>query len=122
MSCGLDWRRCSRPWHDWRWHRNAVERGRLQGRGAIAAGPDPELHYLDLGLLYGRLDAALRPMLLMGAAFMPAMNDYVEIGKLPDPETIKRHLSPIVSSQRYDQNGYAAESIGPLLFRRLEQC
>ncbi len=76
--------------------------------------PTQSFTYLDLGLLYGRLDAALRPMLLMGAAFMPALNDYVDIGKLPDAETIKRHLPPIVSSQRYDQNGYAAESIGPI--------
>ncbi len=76
--------------------------------------PGQSFTYLDLGLLYARLDAALRPMLLMGAAFMPAMNDYVDIGKLPEAEIIKRHLTPIVSSQRYDQNGYAAESIGPI--------
>ncbi len=76
--------------------------------------PTQSFTYVDPGLLYGRLDAALRPMLMMGAAFMPAMNDYVDISKLPDPETIKRHLSPIVGSQRYDQNGYASESIGPL--------
>ena len=70
--------------------------------------------YLDLGLLYTRLDAALRPMLLMGAAFMPAMNTYVEVGKLPPAEIVAKHLSPVVSSQRYRNGGYIAESIGPI--------
>lgn len=78
--------------------------------------PDPGnmFTYLDLGLLYTRLDAALRPMLLMGAAFMPAMNNYVEVGKLPPAEIVAKHLSPVVSSQRYRNGGYIAESIGPI--------
>jgi hypothetical protein len=85
-------------------------------RQSVKALPPPTraFSYLDLGLLYTRLDAAVRPMLLMGAAFMPAMNEYVEIGKLPTPETIAKHLTPIVSSQRYDRDGYAGESIGPI--------
>ena len=78
--------------------------------------PDPTtmFAYLDLGLLYTRLDATLRPMLLMGAAFMPAMNDYVEVAKLPPAEIVAKHLTPVVSSQRYHANGYISESIGPL--------
>ena len=70
--------------------------------------------YFDPGLLYSRLDATLRPLLFMGAAFMPAMNDYVDLEKLPAPEVITKHLSPIVSSQRYAGKGYIAESIGPI--------
>jgi hypothetical protein len=70
--------------------------------------------FLDLGLLYSRLDATLRPMLLMSAAFMPAINDYVDVGKLPAAEIVARHLTPIVSSQRYKGNGYVAESVGPI--------
>ncbi len=83
---------------------------------AAHALPDPThmFTYLDLGLLYTRLDNTLRPMLLMGAAFMPAMNDYVDVSKLPPPEIIAKHLTPIVSSQRYHHNGYLAESIGPV--------
>jgi hypothetical protein len=76
--------------------------------------PTTMFAYLDLGLLYTRLDATLRPMLLMGAAFMPAMNDYVEAGKLPPAEIVAKHLTPVVSSQRYHGNGYIAESVGPL--------
>jgi hypothetical protein len=70
--------------------------------------------YVDLGLLYSRLDATLRPMLLMSAAFMPWMNDYVDLGKLPAAEIVTKHLSPIVSSHRYHGNGYIAESVGPI--------
>jgi hypothetical protein len=70
--------------------------------------------YVDTALLYSRLDATLRPMLLMGAAFMHTMNDYVDVSKLPAPEVITKHLSPIVSSQRYERDGYMAESVGPI--------
>ncbi len=70
--------------------------------------------YVDTGLLYSRLDASLRPMLLMAAAFVPAIAGSVDPTKLPSPEVITKHLSPIVSSQRYDRDGYVAESIGPI--------
>jgi hypothetical protein len=83
---------------------------------AVKALPPPTraFSYLDLALLYGRIDAAFRPMLLMGAAFMPAMNEYVDVGKVPTAETIAKHLKPIVSSQRYEKDGYVGESIGPI--------
>ena len=70
--------------------------------------------YVDSALLYSRLDASLRPMLLMAAAFMPALTSSVDLSKLPSPEVITKHLSPIVSSQRYDRDGYVAESVGPI--------
>jgi len=70
--------------------------------------------YVDMALLYSRLDASLRPMLLMASAFMPAVAGSIDAGKLPSPEVITRHLSPIVSSQRYEGDGYVAESIGPI--------
>jgi hypothetical protein len=77
-------------------------------------GPSNFFAYVDTALLYSRLDASLRPMLLLAAAFMPGITDYVNLGKLPAPEVITKHLSPIVSSQRYDRDGYVAESVGPL--------
>ncbi len=70
--------------------------------------------YVDSALLYSRLDASLRPMLLMAAAFMPALTGSVDLSKLPSPEVITKHLSPIVFSQRYDRDGYVAESVGPI--------
>ena len=70
--------------------------------------------YVDMALWYSRLDASLRPMLLMAAAFMPAVGGSVDATKLPSAEIITKHLSPIVSSQRYDRDGYVAESVGPI--------
>jgi hypothetical protein len=67
-----------------------------------------------MALLYSRLDASLHPMLLMAAAFMPAVGGSVDATKLPSAEIIIKHLSPIVSSQRYDRDGYVAESVGPI--------
>ncbi len=75
--------------------------------------------YIDTAQLYSRLDASLRPMLLMAAAFVPAVAGSIDPGKLPAPEVITKHLSPIVSSQRYDGDGYVAESIGPITLDQL---
>ena len=85
-------------------------------KSAARAVPAPTnfFAYVDIALIYSRLDAALRPLLLMGAAFMPAISDHVEVNKLPSPEVVTKHLSPIVSSQRYEGDGYLCESIGPI--------
>jgi hypothetical protein len=70
--------------------------------------------YFDTALIYSRLDAALRPMLIMAAAFMPSIGNTVDLGKLPEAEIVTRHLSPIVMTQRYENDGYVTESIGPV--------
>ena len=75
--------------------------------------------YIDTAQLYSRLDASLRPMLLMAAAFVPAVAGSIDPTKLPAPEIVTKHLSPIVSSQRYDGDGYMAESIGPITLDQL---
>jgi hypothetical protein len=80
----------------------------------LLPAPTNFFSYVDTALLYSRLDASLRPMLLMAAAFMPAIARSVDLGKLPSPEVITKHLSPIVASQRYDRDGYVAESLGPI--------
>jgi len=80
----------------------------------LLPAPTNFFSYVDTALLYARLDASLRPMLLMAAAFMPAIARSVDLSKLPSPEVITKHLSPIVSSQRYDRDGYVAESLGPI--------
>ena len=70
--------------------------------------------YIDPALVYGRVDAALRPWLFMGAALASGMSDTVDLTKLPAPEVITKHLSPIALSQSYDRDGYVAESVGPI--------
>jgi hypothetical protein len=84
----------------------------------LVPAPTNFFAYIDTQLLYSRLDASLRPMLLLAAAFMPALSSSVDLGKLPSPEVITRHLSPIVSSQRYEHDGYVAESVGPITFNQ----
>jgi hypothetical protein len=70
--------------------------------------------YLDPALVYARFDTSLRPLLAMGAAFLPAVSDTVDLSKLPPADVIAKHLSPIVMSQSYRGDGYVAESVGPV--------
>ncbi|HET9418623.1 MAG TPA: hypothetical protein VFO30_04725 [Chthoniobacterales bacterium] len=80
----------------------------------ILPEPTESFAYVDVALLYSRLDAAVRPLLMLGAAFLPAIANDVDLAKLPPQHVITKHLSPIVSSQRYERDGYIAESIGPV--------
>lgn len=84
----------------------------------LVPAPTNFFAYIDTQLLYSRLDASLRPMVLLAAAFMPEISRSVDLGKIPSPEVITKHLSPIVSSQRYERDGYVAESVGPITFNQ----
>lgn len=81
---------------------------------ALVPKPTQSFAFVDTALLYSRLDAALRPMLIMSAAFVPGIADAVDLGKLPAPEVITKHLSPIAMSQVYQTDGYVTESVGPV--------
>lgn len=81
---------------------------------ALVPKPAQSFIFVDTALLYGRLDAAIRPMLVMAAAFVPGIANKVDLGKFPPPEVITRHLSPIVVSQNYRNDGYVTESIGSI--------
>jgi hypothetical protein len=72
--------------------------------------------YVDPALVYARFDTTLRPLLAMGAAFLPAVSDTVDLSKLPPAEVITKHLSPIAMSQSYRGDGYVAESVGSVPF------
>ncbi len=89
----------------------------FQDAAALVPPADSAFNYVDTRLLFERADAALRPLLLMGATFYPALSKNVDVSKFPPPEAITKHLSPIVMSQRYEGNGYVTESIGPVTFR-----
>jgi len=85
-------------------------------QNAERAVPTPQqvFVYVDPALVYARFDTALRPLLAMGAAFLPAVSDTVDLGKLPPADVITKYLSPIVMSQSYRGDGYVAESVGPV--------
>lgn len=90
-----------------------------KGAARLLPAPTNFFAYIDTAQLYSRLDASLRPMLLMAAAFVPAISGSIDPSKLPAAEVITKHLSPIVSSQRYEGDGYVAESIGPITLDQL---
>lgn len=85
-------------------------------RDATKLVPDPQqmFVYIDLATLYLRLDAALRPLLQMSAAFVPGSSEYFDANKLPAAEVVTKHLSPVVASQSYLDGGYKSESVGPV--------
>jgi len=84
-----------------------------ENAGRSVPAPTNFFTYIDLPLLYTRLDSTLRPMLFM-TAFVPQVANYVDVNKLPPAEVVTKHLSPIVSSQIYDGDGYVAESVGSI--------
>jgi hypothetical protein len=90
-----------------------------KGAARLLPAPTNFFAYIDTAQLYSRFDASLRPMLLMAAAFVPAVAGSIDPTKLPAPEVITKHLTPIVSSQRYDGDGYMTESIGPITLDQL---
>ena len=85
-------------------------------RNAAKLVPAPEqmFTYVDLAALYSRLDATLRPILQMSAAFVPSLTEHIDPAKLPPAEVVARHLSPVVASQWYAGNGYRSESVGTI--------
>ena len=85
-------------------------------RTASKLVPEPSqiFVYLDLGGLYSRLDAAVRPILQMGAAFVPTLSERLDPSKLPPADIVTKHLSPTVASTSYINGGYRSESAGTI--------
>src|SRR5438094_4581490 len=85
-------------------------------RTASKLVPEPQqmFAYIDLAALYSRLDATLRPILQMSAAFIPSLSERFDPNKLPPTDVITKHLSPVVASQSYVDGGYRSESAGTI--------
>jgi hypothetical protein len=85
-------------------------------RTASKLVPEPQqmFAYIDLAALYSRLDATLRPILQMSAAFIPSLSERLDPNKLPPTEVITKHLSPVAASQSYVDGGYRSESAGTI--------
>jgi hypothetical protein len=88
----------------------------FQNAERAVSTPQQAFVYLDPALVYARFDTSLRPLLAMGAAFLPALSDTIDVSKLPAAEIVARHLSPTVMSQSYGGDGYVAESLGSVPF------
>ncbi len=85
---------------------------------AAAVGkPNFATTYVDAKPLFERTYSALKPLALFGAAFAgPQVNDYVDLSKLPDGDAIAKHLTPIILSEKSDDQGLLLESVGPVTF------
>src|SRR5436190_151124 len=85
-------------------------------RAASKLVPEPQqmFAYIDLAALYSRLDATLRPILQMSAAFVPSLSERFDPNKLPPTDVITKHLSSVVASQSYVDGGYRSESAGTI--------
>jgi hypothetical protein len=53
-------------------------------------------------------------VIVFGAAVVPGASDVIDGSKLPETESIAKHLQPIVYSQTRIPEGYLVESSGPI--------
>ncbi|HSI14174.1 MAG TPA: DUF3352 domain-containing protein [Chthoniobacter sp.] len=81
--------------------------------------PTSGYSYLDLKTLVERSYGTLRPFIAMSLAFAPDSGKYIDAGKLPNTETITKHLSPAVYSQSVSAEGTLIQSVGPLTFNQV---
>jgi len=70
--------------------------------------------FVDSRLLFERAYNALRPVILFGAQVLPGLADTIDTTKLPQTDTIARHLPPIILSQQRSAEGVLIESSGPI--------
>ena len=84
---------------------------------ATAGKPNLAMTFIDTKPLFERTYTTLKPLAMFGAAFAgPQLNDFIDLGKLPDGEAVAKHLSPIILSEKSDDQGILVESVGPVTF------
>jgi hypothetical protein len=98
-----------------RWASNP---GRLDGTepyrkaAALVEEPTTSFSYVDAKAGFGRVYGLFRGLASLG--IIPHLGEYVDISKLPAPDTIAKHLSPIVASTSGRDGGLLMESAGPV--------
>lgn len=103
--------------------KQAAERWKIGGAGLnatddyeksapLVAEPENSFAYIDAKSIFGRVYGLFRGVASMG--LVPHLSEYVDLGRLPAPETITRHLSPIVASGSTKDGGLLNESAGPI--------
>ncbi len=70
--------------------------------------------FIDTQTIFERIYNTARPMIIFGAAMSPDVAKAVDIQKLPETETISKHLGPMVMTQHATPNGWLMESSGPI--------
>ncbi|HEY5768697.1 MAG TPA: DUF3352 domain-containing protein [Terrimicrobium sp.] len=70
--------------------------------------------YADSKLIFERGFPMLRQVIVFGAAVVPGASAVIDASKLPETDTIAKHLQPIVYNQIRIPEGYLVESTGPI--------
>jgi hypothetical protein len=70
--------------------------------------------YLDAKMGFESLYDASRPMLVLGVALIPALNQYIDAMTFPETDEVSKHLSPIVLSRHRVPDGVVDESVGTI--------
>jgi len=74
--------------------------------------PTTSFTYLDMKTAFERVYGLFRGVASVG--LVPHLSEYVDIGKLPQPATISRHLGPAVASTSVKEGGFLMQSAGPV--------
>ena len=70
--------------------------------------------FIDLKEVFSRGFPMLRGVISFGVSLVPGASDVVDATKLPQTETIAKHLTPLVFSESRLDDGYLIESSGPI--------
>jgi len=83
-------------------------------KSAMARLPEPDIAtgYIDARAAFERLYGTVRPMLIMMGALGTQGGQSADFGKLPETETIAKHLGPIAVSRTIVDGGILLESEG----------
>ena len=81
--------------------------------------PETSVFFLDTKSLFEKFYGLGRTYGPAAAEGNKQIEEVVDLNKLPPTETISRHLSPVVWSQRFVEDGILCESTGPLTLNQL---
>lgn len=70
--------------------------------------------YVDSKQLFERVYNTLRPIAIFAGAMSADLGKFIDVQKLPETETISRHLSPIIYTNKQVAEGWVIESSGPV--------
>ncbi len=75
--------------------------------------------FVDSKAVFERAYSVFRPVIIFSARVMPGVSSWIDTSKLPQTETILRHLPPLILSQQRLNDGVLLESSGPVTVSQL---
>jgi hypothetical protein len=70
--------------------------------------------YVDSKQLFERVYNTLRPIAFFAGTMSADVGKFIDVQKLPETDTISRHLSPIIYTNKQVPEGWVIESSGPV--------